>query len=110
MKKKKKGILFWIVLISLFVVFCGLYVAMGSGYYETKMNQEALMTKEKIVEFERDVKEGKEIDINNYLDKSKEEYNNKVSKAGIDFSSGVEKIMTRGIASTLKVLSKLFGS
>lgn len=110
MKKKNKNWLFWFILIVFLVVYFGLSIAIRSGYYESKLNQKTTMTSEQIKKFEVDVKEGKSIDINNYLIENKEDYNNNISRISLKFSDNVEKIMTSGISGALKVIGKLFGT
>ncbi len=110
MKNKKRNGWFWFILISFFVIFCGLSIALSTGYYESQLNKKTIMTSKQIKQFEEDIKEGKNVDINNYLVKTKEDYNNKVSRASMKFSDNVEKVMTTGITSALKVIGKLFGT
>ena len=62
MKKKKTSIL-WKFFCLLLLAFIVLYIALESGYYETKMSKKTAMTNESIKKFEMDVKEGKQIDF-----------------------------------------------
>ncbi len=110
MKEKKKH-RFWIFLLILsLIIYGGLYIANISGYYETSISKKTILTNENIKKFEQDIKSGKEVNINDYYEKNKKDYNNAVSKAGIKFSNGVEKFMTKGLSATLKLLGKLFST
>ena len=108
MKKKKNSKLFWLCLGSLFIVFCGLSIANKTGYYESRLNDRVTLTNEAIKKFERDISQGKDVSLNNYFEKEKIDYSNKISNAGLTFSKGVEDVMNDGLKNTFKVLSKLF--
>ncbi len=108
MKKKKNTKLFWFILISLFVVYMGLYIANMSGYYESRLSKRVKLTNESIQKFEKDVAQGKNVTIDDYLEKETKDYSNKVSKLGLNVSEKVEGFMTTGLSKILKVIGKLF--
>ena len=108
MKKKKKGRLFWICLVILFVIYMGLYIANSAGYYESKLSDQVKLTSESITKFENDVAQGKDVTIEDYLEKEHKDYANKASKLGLKISKSSEKIMTKGLSKFLKVIGKLF--
>lgn len=108
MKKKKKNRFFWIILISLFVVYMGLYIANSTGYYESKMNNQVRLTNESIKRFEKDIAAGKNVTIDDYLEKEHIDYSNKVSKLGLNISNETEEIMTKGLGGLFKIIGKLF--
>lgn len=108
MKKKKSNKFFWFILISLFVVYMGLYIANSTGYYESKLNDRVKLTNEAIQKFEKDVAQGKDVTIDDYLTKETKDYSNKASKIGLSFSKKVESFMTTGLSKFLKVIGKLF--
>ena len=82
----------------LFLSFLVLYFAQAGGYYEELNNKKASLTEEKIKEFERDVKDGKEIKVENYVVNIKKDYSNKVSSFGLftskTFGEGVKWSLT----------------
>lgn len=108
--KKKKSGWFWFILIVFFVIYCGLSIAINSGYYESQLNKKTVMTNEQIKKFEMDIKEGKEIDIENYLGTEKNDYNNNITRLSMKASDNIQKIMTSGISGALKAIGKLFGT
>ena len=63
----KSNNIFKFVFIILILVFLFLIVASQSGYYEYELSRKTKLTDEAIDKFENDVKEGKNIDINNYV-------------------------------------------
>ena len=58
----------------LIILFFTLYFANKTGYYESRLQSKTNLTKEAIERFEKDVAEGKEVDINNYIDTSAVSY------------------------------------
>lgn len=67
----------------LFFSFLVLYIANLNGYYENINNKKVTLTEEKIKEFEEDVKNGKKIDVENYVVELKKDYTNKISDFGL---------------------------
>jgi hypothetical protein len=110
MKEKKKYTLFWWFISIAFIMFISLYIAMASGYYDAKIKENTTLTKENIEKFEQDIKEGKVIDVKEYLTKNKEDYNNAISKAGLNISESIEKFMQYGLGNVLDFVGKLFGA
>jgi hypothetical protein len=100
---------FWIVLSLLFAVFMTLYISQATGYYDYEQYKKVELTKDKIAEFEQDVKDGKEIKIEKYLQNVKTDYNNSASRAGIQFSNTISKYVKSTINGTLSFLGILFG-
>ena len=67
----------------LFISFLVLYFAQAGGYYEDMNNKKTSLTEEKINAFEEDVKNGKEIRVENYVVNMKKNYGNKISSFGL---------------------------
>lgn len=72
----------------LFISFLVLYFAQAGGYYEELNNKKSSLTEDKIKQFEKDVKMGKEIKVENYVVNIRKDYSNKVSSFGL-FTSKV---------------------
>lgn len=104
---KTKNFLFKILFVF-FLVFMALYIALESGYYDIKMGRKATITEEKLKEFEQDVKEGKEIDIKDYLTKDYTDYSSKVSRFGSKIGTSLDKLIDGGIEDFLNILGSLF--
>ena len=100
---------FWIGLSILFAIFMTLYISQATGYYDYEQYQKTELTKEKIAQFEQDVKDGKEIQVENYLESVDTDYNNKASKAGLKISSTIQKYVKSGINMTLTFFGVLLG-
>lgn len=106
MKKKKRNPLL-IMTIILFGIYAALYFMASAGYYEYKEYNKMIVTEEAMRQFEKDISEGKDISINNYITTEYKDYSNKVSDLGLKTGNMVEKFMTEGLGNFFKVVSKL---
>lgn len=108
MKKSKKSKYFFRILFCFFLVFVALLIAYESGYYETKMSNRAVLTKEAMEQFEEDVANGEVVDINDYLKSESVDYSNGVTKFGQKISTGISEVMTKGLSGLIDALKGLF--
>ena len=106
--KKKNNNPFLTLIFILFIVYVSLYIAGASGYYENKVNEKIVLTEENIQKFEADVKNNKDIDINNYVTKDNKDYSCFASNMGDNISNFVEKLLTEELGKMGKVLKKMF--
>ena len=95
----------WIMII-LFITFLTLYISQATGYYEYELARKTAFTKEQIEQFEKDVKDGKEIDINSYLENTNKNYQTNLSKFTLNISEGISKYTKLGIEKVLSQISK----
>ena len=86
-----------------------MYISQATGYYEFEQYNKKVLTEEKIKEFEQDIKNGKNIDVNNYVVKENKNYESKISKIGDEMSSYVESVVVSGLNTTFKYLNNLMG-
>ena len=93
MKKQTKIFIF----VMCFVSYLTFYIAGQTGYYEYNARRKMTYTKEQIEKFEQDVKEGKNIDMEEYLKNTDKNYQNKISKATLSLSENISKITRKGI-------------
>lgn len=107
MKKNKKNRIYKFIFMVLFLSFLVIYFSELTGYYEYKNHKQTVLTEEQIKKFESDVKNGKEVDISEYLVKEDRIYNNNLSKLSSKLSSGISKIVEKSVESTFKFLSNL---
>lgn len=87
------------ILIFLFIIFIALYISQSTGYYEYEQYKKVALTNEQIKQFEKDVKEGKKVDVKDYVSETKKEYGNKISNAGLTISKKIEKYVKKFINS-----------
>lgn len=106
-EKKKKTNWFKIIMIILFIAYISLYTLNVTGYYDGSIRRKVELTDEQIALFENDIKDGKEIDVNNYLKNQNYDYTNGASRLGYTISTSVDKVLNKGIKEFVKVLNKL---
>lgn len=99
---------FLIIMIFLFIIFLILYISGEAGYYEYKVHTKTILTEEAVKEFEKDISEGKNVKLENYIKTEKVDYSNPISDTGYNAGLLIEKFMNKGIKKTVKVLSSLF--
>ena len=103
MANKKKTNIFKFIFMVLLFSFTTLYVASYNGYYEYTNQKKVILTNEKIKEFEQDILDGKEIDLNDYIVLS----NNNKKRLGLKISLLIGKETNKVIKKTFKLLSKI---
>lgn len=86
----------------LFLSFLVLYFAQKAGYYEDMQNKKATLTEDKIKQFEKDVKDNKEIKVENYMVNLKKDYSNNISDFGLITSKTVSKYFKMGMNKLFK--------
>ncbi len=100
--EKKYKVFKWTFLFFL-VIFLTLYFSQLTGYYEFKNYERMALTEEQIIKFEQDIKEGKQVDIKDYVVNTKKNYQNKFSKMGLSLSTGISDFIKTGVI-------KIFGT
>lgn len=95
------------IFIFLLISFTAIYLSEATGYYEVANYKKRVMTEENIKKFEKDVKEGKNIDLKNYIKDDKKSYESKVSKFGNAMSNEIEKYVVGGLNNTFKFLNNI---
>ena len=79
-----------VVIGTLGIIFLVIYFGMATGCLETENRRTTALTKEAMEKYEADLKAGKKIDMNSYLQKEKT-YSNNISKLALGTSSIIEK-------------------
>jgi len=103
--RKKKGNIFLKILSVFFLIYISLYIMDNLGYYNINTKNKVL-TEEAIKEFENDIKNGKSIDIKNYVGDSTN-YKNFYSNLGYNLSVGVDNVLNKGLKKVGDILKKL---
>lgn len=105
-KTKLRTTVFRISFIVLFAIFLTIFMSNKYGYYEYKKHEQVTLTQEQIARFEQDVKDGKNIDLENYLDNTTKNYQTKLSQAGLNVSNSLANIIKAGVDSFFKYIGK----
>lgn len=98
-----------LMMILLIVLFLGLYISGMTGYYKYSETEKSVLTEEAMERFEEDIKQGKKIDVSNYLEETKN-YNNVFSSLGLKTSALIEKGFNKAMTSLFKQLSKVISN
>ena len=68
-----------IIFLSLFTFYVVLLLAEEGGYYKTRSERAKILTEEQIKSFEKDISEGKSIDVKKYVLYEDKDYTNNLS-------------------------------
>lgn len=93
-------------LILLLVIYLALYFGTITGYYDYKNYKKMTLTNEQIIRFEKDVKAGKEVNVEDYLVKEDIAYNNKIANTGKRLSFMISGGMNKVLNKTFSLLGK----
>ena len=93
--------------VVLLIVFLVLYLSQATGYYNYEQHKKMVLTEEKIKQFEKDIKDGKDLNLENYLDSPVKNYQNKMSGFGQNLSYNIGKYTKLGIKTTFGFLNKI---
>ena len=102
----KRDKIFKFVFITLLLVYLSLYFAGVAGYYEYRNYKKMSLTEEQIEKFEQDVKDGKEVNVEDYIIEDKKPENNKIANLGKRISFTISGVLTKTLSSGFKTLSK----
>ncbi len=92
--------------LTVFICFLVLYIVGMTGYFDYKQHEKMVITKENMEKFESDVKEGKDIDMTDYMLEEEYDYNNSVSRMGMDLSNNIEKYTKMILGGVFKAIDK----
>lgn len=88
---------FKLVMTVLVIIYLGLFIANNTGYYSFDLKNKKVLTEEQIKKFEEDVKNGVDIDMNDYLTIETVSYQNNISSLGYNISSAFEGFIKTSI-------------
>ena len=91
----------------LLVSFSAIYISQATGYYEYEQYRNSVLTQEQIAKFEKDVEEGKNIDIDSYLTHDLPNYENHMSQLGLNISDGINHFVVEGIGDVFGFLNRM---
>ncbi len=100
---------FIVIFLSFFVFYIILLLAESQGYYRNRNEKAKILTEKQIKNFEKDISDGKDIDIKKYVLYEDKNYRNKASsnvyKASLKLESivdGTIKYIFSGASSMVK--------
>ena len=106
--KKKLGTYIFRITVSIsFAVFFTLFISNKYGYYDYRMNKKVTLTTEQIAKFEQDIRDGKEIDLEEYLINISRNNQNRISRTGLNISNFISNIIKSGVEGIFDSLGRL---
>lgn len=99
--------IFKVTTIIIFILFFCTMMLSLSGYYQSTLQRKTALTNEAINAFEQDIKAGKDIDINNYIEMNKKDYDNAFTESGRYISKKINNLISSGIEKSLKIIIKI---
>lgn len=94
-----------IVGIFLLVLFFALIIMHYTGFYEYRVSKKTALTNENIEKFEKDISEGKNVDVKDYLEEEKDNSNN-ISKVTFKTSEMIGNVFNKVITMLFKSIEK----
>lgn len=89
------------------ILFIFSYVIEKSGYYEYNLQSKKNMTEKEIKKFEEDIKNGKDIDMKDYLSDTTIDYTNNLTKTTSNLSLNLNRYLIKAISNSINIFSKL---
>lgn len=91
----KKESIFKFILLCFIICFLVILFAGKTGYYEKKLRDNSILTEEQIKKFEEDIKNGKSVDISNYVINENKDYTTKLTSDVYSVSLKLEKTIDK---------------
>lgn len=109
MKDKNKLInkTFKMFVIISFAIYLTIFISNKYGYYEYQKLKQVTLTQEQIKKFEEDVKNGNNVEIEDYLDNVNVNYQTKLSQIGLNISNTLSKTISKGVDGFFSYVDKL---
>ena len=93
----------------LFIIFLIIFCSSKSNYYEYYNYKKMVVTNDKIEQFEKDINEGKNVNINDYIKDESKDYSNNITKVGDFISNNIFEISGKVVKISYNFISKVVG-
>ena len=97
------------VTILLFLAFLIIFSSSKSNYYEYSNHKKGVYTEEKIKEFEKDIEEGKNVNIKDYITYDEKDYSNNLTKFADSLSKNTFNFANAFLNVLYKIIIKIIG-
>ncbi len=88
-------------------IFLVSYIIYETGYYEYKLQNKMVLTKEQMEQFESDVNEGKDVTLNDYMVDTEIDYKNDLTNMTIKVSGRVNEVLKKSIELMFRGINKM---
>lgn len=101
-----KNKIFLIIFLGFFTFYIILLLAESQGYYKNRNEKAKTLTDEQIIEFEKDISEGKNVDVRKYVLYEDKDYSNNVSDDIYKISLKLESVFDGAVKIVFNGASK----
>ncbi len=98
---------FKFIFLVLFIGFIIMYGAQKLGYAAYYEHEKKVLTEEKIIEFEEDIKNNKDVSMKDYVETTSSQYTNKWTNTCYNVSKTINKYMRDGVEFVFKFINKM---
>lgn len=99
-----------IMLITVFLIFIGLYYSSNAGIIDYQSKNKTVLTEEQIKQFEEDVKNNVQIDLKKYVDNKEAKYDNNISKTALKVSNVIGETVQNALNFVFGKLEKVMNN
>lgn len=92
------------IFILLFLAFVISYAIEKAGYYEYNLQNKTIMTNESIAKFEKDLSEGKDVTMEDYIVTTEKDYTSSLTRTTNKVSVKVNKLLKKGIEGVFEII------
>lgn len=100
--------LFKFMIFTIVVVFFCTYFMEKTGYYEYKLQNKKILTESEMLKFENDVREGKDVTLEDYLSNTNVDYSNNLTKTTSNISIKLNKYLKNILVNGFDIFDALF--
>lgn len=100
--------LFKFIVFTIIVIFFCTYFMEKTGYYEYKLQNKKILTENEMLKFENDVKEGKDVSLEDYLSNTNVDYSNNLTKTTSNISIKLNKYLKNILVNGFDIFDALF--
>lgn len=100
--------LFKLFIFMTIVIFFCIYFIEKTGYYEYKLQNKKILTEQEMIKFENDIKEGKDVTLEDYLSNTNIDYSNNLTKATSNISIKLNKYLRNILVNGFDIFDGLF--
>ena len=90
------------------ILFFIIYIGQATGFYQIAENRKVALTEEAILRFEADVKEGKDVSLEDYLSNTNIDYSNTLTKTTSNISIKLNKYLKTILVNGFDIFDGLF--
>ena len=96
------------MIFTIVVVFFCTYFMEKTGYYEYKLQNKKILTENEMLKFENDVREGKDVTLEDYLSNTNVDYSNNLTKTTSNISIKLNKYLKNILVNGFDIFDALF--